>query len=113
MNPRDQWKIASEPAERDSQSHLRPVLLCFLRLGAVRFDGPIVLAPHVRHDLVDERRWISSDDYLEGLAFSQLSPGPLAPRLGMYLGWVARRRIGTTLFRFHTRTTRANSITSA
>jgi chromate transporter len=39
-------------------------------------------------DLVEERKWISREDYLEGLALSQLSPGPLAAQLAMYMGWI-------------------------
>ncbi len=47
----------------------------FLRLGTLGFGGPIALAGHMQKDLVDERHWFSNQDYLEGLAFSQLSPG--------------------------------------
>ena len=57
---------------------LRNFLLYFLRLGSFGFGGPIALAGYMQHDLVEGRRWISKEDYLEGLAFSQLSPGPLA-----------------------------------
>src|SRR5215472_12150349 len=87
---------AGGPA-RDFQSHFRPLLLYFLRLGSVGFGGPIVLAGYMQRDLVDEHRWISREDYLEGLAFSQLSPGPLFAQLAMYLGWVAGGRVGATL----------------
>src|SRR5215472_15140690 len=87
---------AGGPA-RDFQSHFRPLLLYFLRLGSVGFGGPIVLAGYMQRDLVDDRGWISREDYLEGLAFSQLSPGPLAAQLAIYLGWVAGGRIGATL----------------
>src|SRR5437879_13910200 len=51
----------------------------------------------MQKDLVEERRWVSSQDYVEGLAFSQLSPGPLAAQLAMYLGWVRAGTIGATL----------------
>src|SRR5438309_11348477 len=47
--------------------------------------------------LVEGRRWVSKQDYLEGLAFSQLSPGPLAAQLAMYLGWLRAGAIGATL----------------
>ena len=50
----------------------------FLRLGATGFGGPIALAGFMQRDLVDERRWISRQDYLDGLALAQLAPGPLA-----------------------------------
>jgi chromate transporter len=46
---------------------------------------------------VEARRWISKQDYLEGLALAQLMPGPLAAQLAMYLGWVRARVLGATL----------------
>ncbi len=76
---------------------LRALLVYFLRLGTLGFGGPIVLAGHMQKDLVEERRWVSKQDYLEGLAFSQLSPGPLAAQLAMYLGWLRAGALGATL----------------
>ncbi len=76
---------------------LRQLLLYFLRLGALGFGGPIALAGHMQHDLVETRRWISPADYREGLALAQLSPGPLAAQLAMYLGWVHAGRLGASL----------------
>src|SRR6266487_2358991 len=76
---------------------LRELLVYFLRLGTLGFGGPIALAGHMQKDLVEERRWVSKQDYLEGLAFSQLSPGPLAAQLAMYLGWLRAGTIGATL----------------
>src|SRR6266513_2292251 len=75
----------------------REFLLYFLRLGTFGFGGPIALAGYMQRDLVEDRRWVSKEDYLEGLAFSQLSPGPLAAQLAMYLGWLRRGRLGATL----------------
>ena len=50
----------------------------FLRLGALGFGGPVALVGYMRRDLVEQRRWFSRDDYMKGLALSQLAPGPLA-----------------------------------
>jgi chromate transporter len=73
-------------------------LLCyFLRLGTFGFGGPIALAGYMQRDLVEERRWISKQDYVEGLAFAQLCPGPLAAQLAMYLGWLRAGFLGATL----------------
>ena len=68
----------------------------FLWLGTVGFGGPIALAGHMQQDLVDARRWISKEDYLEGLALAQLAPGPLAAQLAMYLGYVRAGIFGAT-----------------
>src|SRR6267154_4167887 len=76
---------------------LRDLLLYFLRLGTLGFGGPIALAGYMQRDLVESRRWVSKEDYLEGLAFSQLSPGPLAAQLAMYLGWLRLGPLGATL----------------
>jgi chromate transporter len=69
----------------------------FLRLGATGFGGPIALAGFMQRDLVDERRWITRQDYLDGLALAQLAPGPLAAQLAMYLGYVRAGMLGATV----------------
>src|SRR5215470_10375964 len=68
----------------------------FLRLGTLGFGGPIALTGAMQRDLVERRRWVSREDYLEGLALAQLAPGPLAAQLAIYLGWVRGRVLGAT-----------------
>src|SRR5215475_4380330 len=76
---------------------LRALLLYFPRLGALGFGGPIALVGYMQKDLVEERKWVSKEDYLEGLAFSQLWPGPLAAQLAKYIGWLHSGTLGATL----------------
>src|SRR5215831_11952843 len=84
--------------DASAPSYTLPDLLrYFLRLGTLGFGGPIALAGHMQKDLVEERHWFSKEDYLEGLAFSQLSPGPLAAQLAMYLGWLRAASFGATV----------------
>jgi len=85
------------PQTAVERSSLRAFLLYFLRLGTLGFGGPIALAGHMQQDLVEQRGWISAQEYKEGLALAQLAPGPLAAQLAMYLGWVRARRLGATL----------------
>jgi len=68
----------------------------FLWLGTVGFGGPIALAGHMQQDLVDERGWITREEYLEGLALAQLAPGPLAAQLAIYLGYLRAGVLGAT-----------------
>ncbi len=76
---------------------LRQLVTYFLVLGTVGFGGPIALAGYMQRDLVERRRWIAKEDYLEGLALAQLAPGPLAAQLAIYIGWVRGRVLGATL----------------
>src|SRR5215469_11166116 len=84
-------------AEAQGQVSLAQFTLYFLKLGSIGFGGPIALVGYMQKDLVDERKWISQEDYLNGLAFSQLAPGPLAAQLAMYLGFVRAGLFGATI----------------
>ena len=76
---------------------LRQFFSYFLSLGTFGFGGPIALAGYMQRDLVEKRRWISKEDYLDGLALAQLAPGPLAAQLAMYLGYVRAGVLGATM----------------
>lgn len=69
----------------------------FLRLGTLGFGGPVALVGYMHRDLVEERKWITEEEYREGLALAQLAPGPLAAQLGIYLGYVHYGVWGATL----------------
>jgi chromate transporter len=76
---------------------LRQLVLYFLRLGTLGFGGPVALVGYMHLDLVETRKWISEDDYKEGLALAQLAPGPLAAQLAIYIGYVHYKVKGATV----------------
>jgi chromate transporter len=69
----------------------------FLRLGTWGFGGPVALVGYMHRDLVEQKAWLTEEEYKEGLALAQLAPGPLAAQLGIYIGFVHYRFIGATL----------------
>ena len=73
------------------------MVLYMLRLGTIGFGGPVALVGYMQRDLVEDRKWITPEDYKEGLALAQLAPGPLAAQLGIYMGYVHYRILGATL----------------
>ena len=76
---------------------LKDLVLYFLKLGTIGFGGPVALVGYMHRDLVEKRKWITEEDYKEGLALAQLAPGPLAAQLAIYLGYVHYRIAGATL----------------
>jgi chromate transporter len=42
---------------------LRQIGFYFFKLGAIGFGGPIALVGYMHRDLVEDRKWISEDDY--------------------------------------------------
>src|SRR6187399_3535082 len=89
--------LAEDPGVEPKAGVLRALVLYFLWLGTLGFGGPIALAGYMQRDLVERRRWLSKQDYVEGLALAQLAPGPLAAQLAIYLGWVRGGLVGGTL----------------
>jgi len=88
---------ASEAESRKpAQVGLWELVLYFLRLGAFGFGGPIALAGYMQRDLIP-RGWISEEEYLQGLAFSQMMPGPLAAQLAMWIGFIRHGAVGASL----------------
>lgn len=76
---------------------LSALIKYFLQLGATGFGGPVALVGYMNKDLVENKKWISEDEYKQGLALAQLAPGPLAAQLGIYLGFVHYHILGATL----------------
>jgi chromate transporter len=69
----------------------------FLYLGSLGFGGPVALAGFMHRDLVEQRRWVSEEEYRLAMALAQIMPGPLAAQLAIALGYFRHGVIGATL----------------
>jgi chromate transporter len=63
------------------------LLRVFSRIGVLSFGGPAGQIALMHRELVEERRWIAEDDFLHGLNFCHLLPGPEAQQLATWVGW--------------------------
>jgi chromate transporter len=79
------------------QRTLQGLVRYFLKLGGLGFGGPIALVGYMQRDLVEERGWISPQEYRDGLAIAQMAPGPLAAQLAMWLAFIRTGVRGATL----------------
>lgn len=50
----------------------------YLRIGLIFVGGGYVLIPLLNHIMVEQYQWLTLRQFLDGLALSQLTPGPLA-----------------------------------
>jgi len=50
----------------------------YLRIGLMFVGGGYVLIPLLNHIMVEQYQWLTLRQFLDGLALSQLTPGPLA-----------------------------------
>lgn len=73
------------------------LFLRFLRFGALAWGGPVAQIGMIRHELVEQERWISSAQFNRVLAVYQILPGPEAHELCVYFGMLSRGRWGGVL----------------
>jgi chromate transporter len=69
----------------------------FLRFGLFAFGGPVAQIAMLRHELVDEERWVTGERFNRLLAVYQVLPGPEAHELAVHLGLVRGGRVGAFL----------------
>ena len=49
----------------------------FFSTGALAFGGGQVVIPLLQHDVVEKFHWLSAQEFLDGVALGQLTPGPI------------------------------------
>jgi chromate transporter len=57
------------------------------RIGCLSFGGPVGQIALMHRELVEERRWVDEEDYLQALNLCHLLPGPEAQQLAVWIGW--------------------------
>ncbi|WP_095590875.1 chromate efflux transporter [Actibacterium ureilyticum] len=62
----------------------------FGRIGILSFGGPAAQIAVMHRELVEDRPWLTEDQYLRALSFCMLLPGPEAMQLATYAGWRLR-----------------------
>jgi chromate transporter len=72
-----------------SELSLSKLFLAFLRLGATAYGGPAMMA-YLRSDLVGKRRWLSEQEFKEGMALCQVIPGATMVQMCTYTGYRLR-----------------------
>jgi len=73
------------PAERGS---LREVATLFLKLGFIAFGGPAAHVAMMRQEVVQRRKWLSDQRFLDLFGAANLIPGPSSTELAIFLGYV-------------------------
>jgi chromate transporter len=64
----------------------------FAKIGVMSFGG--ALSGWMHREIVMRRRWIEEEDFLSGLALSQIMPGANVANLSLYIGERLRGRAG-------------------
>jgi chromate transporter len=64
------------------------------RIGCIGFGGPPTHIALLRRLCVEERRWIDAGEFEDGIATTNMLPGPASTQLAIFCGWRLRRTAG-------------------
>ena len=53
------------------------LMTIFMRIGSVTFGGGFVMIPQIEDEVVDVHKWLTHDEFADGMAFGQITPGPV------------------------------------
>lgn len=62
----------------------------FFRIGLFTLGGGYAMLPLIEREVVDKKRWIDGEDFLNVLAIVQSLPGPIAVNTGVFVGYKTR-----------------------
>ena len=57
------------------------------RIGCLSFGGPVGQIALMHREIVEQRGWVSEEQYLNALNLCHLLPGPEAQQLAVWIGW--------------------------
>ncbi len=49
-----------------------------MKLGALAFGGGFTLVPLIQREVVEHRGWLTTREFIDGIALGQMTPGPIA-----------------------------------
>ncbi len=75
---------------------LREILLTFLLIGTTSFGGGMAAVAFVERICVHEKKWLSHDEFMHGLAFGQIL-GPFSLNSCTFVGYSLRGPVGGVL----------------
>lgn len=69
---------------------LRALFYSFLKIGLFTFGGGYAMIPLIRREVVERRKWVAEDHFLELLTLAQSAPGPISLNAAVFVGYTAR-----------------------
>jgi chromate transporter len=63
------------------------IFLTFFKIGAFSFGGGYAMIPFIQREIVSIHQWLPSSEFIDVLAISQVTPGPIATNASTYVGY--------------------------
>lgn len=79
-------KNDSKASDKPAEKHLLEIAKIFTRLGFTSFGGPAAHIALMEEELVKKRKWVSKEEFMNIIGFTNLIPGPNSTKIAIHLG---------------------------
>lgn len=79
------------------ENQLVSIFLSFLKIGLFTFGGGYAMIALIQKEFVEKRKWIEEKEFLDMIAISESTPGPLAINSATYIGYKIKGFFGALL----------------
>lgn len=59
----------------------------FFKIGAFTIGGGYAMLPLIEKEVVDKKKWIDREEYIDMIALAQSAPGPIAVNTSVFVGY--------------------------
>ena len=73
---------------QEKSANLREIAALFLKLGATAFGGPAAHIAMMHSEVVEKRKWLSEEEYLDLLGATNLIPGPNSTEMAIHISFL-------------------------
>ena len=76
------------------------LLWVFVKIGVLGFGGGYAMLSLIQHEVVDNYSWMTTTEFADMVAISQMTPGPISINMATYVGYTAGGFLGSLLASF-------------
>ena len=73
---------------------LLTIFLTFFKIGLFTFGGGYAMIAVIEREIVEKKKWIQHDEYMDVVAIAESTPGPIAINSATYIGYKVGGFIG-------------------
>ena len=68
-------------------SKTKELFWTFFKIGAFTFGGGYAMVALLEHEFVEEKQWVTREEFLDMVAIAESTPGPMAVNSATYIGY--------------------------
>jgi chromate transporter len=76
---------------------LKDLVWLFLKYGFTGFGGPAVVIAMMEEDIVQKKKWLTREHFLDLVGATNLIPGPNSTEMAIHIGYITRGWSGLTI----------------